>query len=86
MAGSQCRQTMQTLGRRAFEEAVPGFDRFDLMAQASEVDEDLYVCVIIAAAVHTYRAVDHDEGCCSWTHCVVENVDSHHNTFVLACS
>lgn len=50
--------TMQTLEQHAFEKRQPGFGRFDLMAQASEVDEDLSMCVIIVAAVHTYRPVD----------------------------
>lgn len=33
--------TMQTLDQDAFEKQQPGSGRFDLMVQASEVDEDL---------------------------------------------
>lgn len=50
--------TMQTLDRRAFEKRQPGFGRFDLMAQASEVDEDLSMYVITVAVVPMHRPVD----------------------------
>lgn len=62
----------KTLDQHAFEKRQPGFGRFDLMAQASEVDEDLYEFVIIVAVVHMYRPVDSVERfCCACTVVVV---------------